>query len=69
MSYKNAKTVTVKTNNGHAEMKDHGLIHLLNRYHCDINTNDFMIAWNQYCLNKYGYVLEIVDVGYEWSYE
>jgi hypothetical protein len=51
------------------EIKDHGLIHLLNRYHCDINTKDFVIAWNQHCLNKYGYVLEIIDVDYEWSHE
>jgi hypothetical protein len=25
--------------------------------------------WNTYCLHHFGYVLEIVDVGYQWSYE
>lgn len=69
MSFKHAKVVTVKTSNGQADMRDHDLIHLLNRHHCDINNKDFVIAWNQYCLHKYGYVLEIVDVGYEWSIE
>jgi hypothetical protein len=28
-----------------------------------------VIAWNQHCLNKYGYVLEIIDIDYEWSHE
>lgn len=69
MSFKHAKAVIVKAINGQVEIKDHGLIHLLNRYHCDINTKDFVIAWNQHCLNKYGYVLEIIDVDYEWSHE
>ena len=53
MSFKHAKAVTVKTTNGQVEMKDHSLIHLLNRYQCEINTKDFVIAWNQHCLNKY----------------
>jgi len=65
MSFKHAKAVTVKTTNGQVEMKDHGLIHLLNCYHCEINTKDFVIAWNQHCLNKYGYVLEIIDIAVE----
>ncbi|MBT8563626.1 hypothetical protein G6710_04065 [Polynucleobacter paneuropaeus] len=69
MSFKHAKAVTVKTTNGQVEMKDHGLIHLLNRYHCETNAKDFVIAWNQHCLNKYGYVLEIIDIDYEWSHE
>lgn len=38
MSFKHAKAVIVKATNGQVEMKDHSLIHLLNRYHCDINT-------------------------------
>ena len=69
MSFKHAKAVTVKTTNGQMEMKDHSLIHLLNRYHCETNAKDFVIAWNQHCLNKYGYVLEIIDIDYEWSHE
>jgi len=28
-----------------------------------------VIAWNQLCLDKYGYVLEIIDIDYEWSHE
>jgi len=44
MSFKHAKAVTVKTTNGQMEMKDHSLIHLLNRYHCETNAKDFVIA-------------------------
>lgn len=69
MSFKHAKAVTVKTTNGQVEMKDYGLIHLLNRFHCDIHAKDFVIAWNEHCLQRYGYALEIVEIGYEWSHE
>ena len=69
MSFKHAVSVTVKTKSGQTQMKDHDFVHLLNRFHCDTSVNDFVIEWNQHCLKKYGYVLEIIEVGYEWSNE
>ena len=69
MSLKHAKSVTVRTHNGVIELKDHGLLNLINRYHCDTNSKEFVIAWNQHSLHAYGYVLEIIEVDYDWSSE
>jgi len=69
MSLKHAKSVIVRTHDGVIELKDHGLLNLINRYHCDTNSKEFLIAWNQYSLQAYGHVLEIIEVDYDWSSE
>ena len=69
MSGKHAIYVVVKSKDGQIESKDHGLLNLINLYHCDTTLVAFHRDWNTHCLHHFGYVLEIVDVGYEWSYE
>jgi hypothetical protein len=69
MSGKHAIYVIVKSKDGQIENIDHGLLNLINRHHCDITSAEFHKDWNAYCLHHFGYVLEIVDVGYQWSYE
>ena len=69
MSGKHAIYVVVKTKDVQIESKDHGLLNLINRHHCNTTLAVFHKDWNAYCLHHFGYVLEIVDVGYEWSYE
>jgi hypothetical protein len=69
MSGKHAIYVVVKSKDGQIESKDHGLLNLINRHHCDTTLAEFHKDWNTYCLHHFGYALEIVDVGYQWSYE
>ena len=69
MSGKHAIYVVVKSKNGQIENKDHGLLNLINRHRCDTTLAAFHKDWNIHCLHHFGYVLEIIDVGYEWSYE
>ena len=69
MSGKHVIYVVVKSKDGQIESKDHGLLNLINRYHCDTTLVAFHRDWNTYCLHHLGHVLEIIDVGYEWSYE
>ncbi|WP_353203024.1 hypothetical protein [Polynucleobacter sp.] len=69
MSGKHAIYVIVKSKDGQIESKDPGLLNLINRHHCDTTLTVFHKDWNAFCLHHFGYVLEIVDVGYQWSYE
>ena len=69
MSGKHAIYVVVKSKDGQIESKDHGLLNLINRHRYDTTLIAFHKDWNTYCLHHFGYVLEIIDVGYEWSYE
>jgi hypothetical protein len=69
MSGKHAIYVVVKSKDGQIESKDHGLLNLINRHYCDTTLAEFHKDWNAYCLHHLGYALEIVDVGYQWSYE
>ena len=69
MSEKHAIYVVVKSKGGQIKSKDHGLLNLINRHHCDTTLASFQRDWNTYCLHHFGYVLEIIDVVYEWSYE
>jgi|GEM_PF-1455417 len=69
MSGKHAIYVIVKSKDGQIESKDHGLLNLINRHRCDTTLAVFHKDWNTYCLHHFGYVLEIVDLGYQWSYE
>ena len=69
MSGKHAIYVVVKSKDGQIESKDHGLLNLINCHHCDTTLAEFHKDWNAYCLHHFGYALEIVDVGYQWSYE
>lgn len=69
MSGKHAMYVVLKTKDGQIKSKDHGLLNLISRHHCDTTLAVFHKDWNAYCLHHFGYILEIVDVGYQWSYE
>lgn len=69
MSGKHAIYVVVKSKDGQIESKDHGLLNLINRLHYDTTLAAFHSDWNTYCLHHFAYVLGIIDVGYEWSYE
>ena len=72
MSGKHAVSVHVKGKSGELdilETKDHGLLNLLNRYHCDTSSAAFQTDWNAYCLAHYQEVLEIQDINYEWFNE
>lgn len=69
MSEKNAIYVVLKSKDGQIESKDHGLLNLINRHYCDTSSSEFHKDWNAYCLHHFGYLFEIIDVGYEWSYE
>jgi hypothetical protein len=73
MSGKHAISVHVKGKNGERsnilESKDHGLLNLLNRYHCETTSSKFAQEWSEYCLENYQEVLEIQDINYEWFNE
>lgn len=69
MSEKNALYVVVKSKDGQIESKDPSLLNLINRHHCDTTLAAFHRDWNTHCQHHFGYVLEIIDVDYEWSYE
>jgi hypothetical protein len=72
MSGKHAISVHVKGKSGERdilESKDHGLLNLLNRYHCDTSSAAFQADWSAYCLAHYQEALEIQDINYEWFNE
>jgi hypothetical protein len=66
---KHALYVVVKSKDGQINSKDSGLLNLINRHQYDTTLPAFLGDWDTYCLYHFGYVLEIIDVVYEWPYE
>jgi hypothetical protein len=66
---KHALYVVVKSKDGQINSKDSGLLNLINRHQYDTTLPAFLGDWDTYCLYHFSYVLEIIDVVYEWPYE